>query len=251
MPNGGTITIKTDSIVLRENKASRNLGPYVRLSVTDDGNGMPPDVVERVFEPFFTTKPVGEGTGLGLSAILADAKNAGGFVTVDSHVGGGTEICVHWPQVEGTTEPADAGVECVSHPTGGDETILVCDDEAVVVDVVAGLLKTLGYSVICATSPNEAIETVVAHGARISLLLTDVMMPDMNGYELAAEVTRLHPDIRVILTSGNAQDGSAGLADMNGPFEFIQKPAPHDVLARLIRDVLDDRTGIDLSLNVR
>jgi len=241
MPDGGTFTIRIDSTWLEAIEVSHDCkpGPYVRLSVVDDGCGMPPEVVERVFEPFFTTKPVGEGTGLGLSTVFADITNSGGFISVKSRLGEGTKICVHLPQVEGVIETVVAGAEQMSPIVGGDETILICDDEEIVLNSIASLLETLGYTVIRANGPRAAIEAAAAHEGRISLLLTDVTMPQMDGIELAREFTKLYPDIRVVLTSGYTEDVPRARTGKNEPFDFIQKPALFGMMAHKIRDALD------------
>ncbi|MCH7752873.1 MAG: response regulator, partial [Planctomycetes bacterium] len=241
MPEGGTLAIRTDFTKLEANEVAPDCKPgrYVRLSVIDEGCGMPPETAERIFEPFFTTKPVGKGTGLGLSTVFADVSNSGGFVTVESRVGEGTAIRVHLPEAEGAIETTDAGAEHASRPVGGNETILVCDDEEVVLASVSRLLQTLGYPVLSANSPQEAIEVAAAYDGPISLLLTDVTMPGMDGIELGKEIRRFYPDIRVVLTSGYAEDVLRGSASEDEHFKFLQKPVPYDVLARTIREVLD------------
>jgi len=241
MPAGGTLELRTESKTLAANEVAPDCrsGSYVRLSVSDNGCGMPPEVAERIFEPFFTTKPVGKGTGLGLSTVFADVSNSGGFVTVESRLGEGTVISVHLPEAKGTIESADAGIEKASLPIGGDETILLCDDEEIVLASVSALLQRLGYSVVYANSPQEAIESAAAHDYRISLLLTDVNMPGMDGIELGKEIKQFYPDIKIILTSGYAEDILHASAAELERFEFLQKPVPYDMLARTIRKVLD------------
>ncbi len=243
MPNGGLLTVCTDAVILEANEATPGCKPgcYVRLSVIDQGCGMPPEVVERIFEPFFTTKPLGDGTGLGLSTVFADAANVGGFVTVESRVGEGAEIRLHLPRAEESSETADVHAGAVARSTGGSETILVCDDEDIVLASVTTLLEAFGYAVIATSSPQEAIAAATTHQGPISLLLTDVSMPGMNGIQLSREITRIRPDIGVILTSGYAEDVLQLHAAQDEHFKFVQKPAPGDTLTRAIREILDQR----------
>lgn len=241
MPTGGTLTIRTDSIKLETGDVAPHCAPghFVRLSVIDEGCGMPPEVVERIFEPFFTTKPVGEGTGLGLSTIFADLARCRGFVNVESRVGEGTVVSLLFPRAEGPVETTETGMDLKNRPTGGSETILVCDDEPVVLASVSALVRTLGYRVLCANSPQAAIESAIACDGQVSLLLTDVTMPKMDGLQLGKEITKIYPELRVILTSGFAEDVLLGRADKDEHVIFLQKPVRYDTLARTIRRCLD------------
>ena len=241
MPSGGTLRIQTSIKRLHESGIWPNCEPgtYVRLSVVDDGCGMPPEVIDRIFEPFFTTKMVGKGTGLGLSTVFMDITNSGGFITVESRVGEGTAIHIHLPHAAVLDDPAVGGAENAGHAVGGNETILVCDDEDFVLDAVSLVIENLGYSVVRASSPAEAIAVATSHENPISLLLTDVTMPGMNGVELGKEITKIYPDMKVVLMSGYGEDVLRGSHSDGQQFGFIQKPAPRDVLARSLREVLD------------
>jgi PAS domain S-box-containing protein len=242
MPNGGTITIQTDSISLTANEVApeHKPGSYMRLTVTDDGCGMSPEVAQRIFEPFFTTKPLGKGTGLGLSTVFADVNKIGGFVTCKSNVGKGTAICIHLPLTEEATGLTDAEDEPTNDFVGGNETILVCDDEELVLDSISLLLETVGYTVIKACGPSEAIEAAKNHHGSISLLLTDLTMPVLNGLKLAKEIERLHPDIITIVMSGYAEDDHKTEDAEYKQFKFIQKPTPFNLLSRILRTALDN-----------
>jgi len=244
MPNGGTLTVQTDSKNLAANEVAPSCQPgdYARLSVIDEGCGITPEDKERIFEPFFTTKQIGKGTGLGLSTVFADVKSNGGFITVESCVGHGTTFCIHLPQVEETTETTVTKNKHTSPLDSGNETILVCDDEDIVLRSVSALLNTFGYTVICAHSPHEAIDIAKTHAGKISLLLTDFAMPEMDGLQLSEQITQLLPEIKIIVTSGYAEDVSQGDQVDKTHFEFIQKPAPYDLLSQTIRKVLDDGT---------
>jgi PAS domain S-box-containing protein len=241
MPDGGTLTIQTASKTLSASEVPPDCkaGTYVQLSVIDNGCGMPKNVAERIFEPFFTTKPVGEGTGLGLSTMHADVVNCGGFVTLESRQGHGTVISIHLPQAEGAIELKDSVVAATGRPVGGSETILVCDDDDIVLASISFLLESLGYKVLAAISPSEAIMMSTDCDGPISLVLTDVTMPEMNGFELSEEIKRCCSGIGVVYMSGYAKD-DARLKELKGQnVRFVQKPASHDLLARTIREVLD------------
>ncbi|MCA9016220.1 MAG: response regulator, partial [Planctomycetaceae bacterium] len=243
MPEGGTLCISTRNVEYSEDHVSCELnrlpGAYSQLSVKDNGCGMSSETVEQIFEPFFTTKPAAMGTGLGLSTVFRDISNAGGFISVESQLGEGTEFRIYLPQHQGKTVK-NKSVEAKSpqrHVVGGGETILVCDDEAMVLSAVSALLEALGYNVIRASGPEEAIEAAISHVGKISLLLTDYNMPKMNGRQLAKQLTQLDPEMKVIYLSGMARD----IPDFSNAdqIEVIQKPAKLGVLSQKIRTVLD------------
>lgn len=247
MPDGGILTIRSAAAQLDDTRVSRmphaRPGAYVQLSVADTGCGMAPETMERVFEPFFTTKPVGEGTGLGLSTVFADVTRSGGLVEVESRLGEGTVFRVYLPAVEKQDLPTSCDTERSKDPCpGGSETILVCDDDEVVLDSAAFLLETRGYSVIRAGGGRAALEVAESHAGTIELLLTDVTMPQMNGWELAQELTAQRPDLKVIYMSGYAEDVLAAGAAEGEHIEFLQKPPAADALFRRIREVLDATT---------
>ena len=244
IPDQGTLTIRTATEELGEARVSANRharpGRYVRLSVADTGCGMAPETVQRVFEPFFTTKPAGKGTGLGLSTVFADITRTGGFIEVDSRPGEGTEFRVYLPAAAEQNVAANENAKrSEKRCPGGSETILVCDDDEVVLDSAAFLLEARGYSVIRAGGGREALEAAASHAGTIELLLTDVTMPEMNGWELAKEFTRQRPDVKVIFMSGYAADVMKAGATDGEHIEFIEKPPKDDMLFRCIRAVLD------------
>ena len=244
MPDGGALTICTAAEQLDEARLTTNPlahpGLYVRLSVTDTGCGMTPETVERVFEPFFTTKPVGKGTGLGLSTVFADVTKNRGIIEVDSRQGEGTEFRIFLPAADEKSGPTSDDTEVLADQLpGGNETILVVDDDQVVLDSAAFLLEIRGYSVMRACGGREAIEAAASHTGAIELLLTDVTMPGINGWELAQELTGKRPDTKVIFMSGYAEDVlKAGAAEAEH-IEFLQKPPETEALFRRIREVLD------------
>jgi len=242
MPNGGTLSVQTDSVILEKNEVAPDCQPgsYMRIIVTDNGCGMSADVKERIFEPFFTTKPVGQGTGLGLSTLFADVANSGGFITIETEENIGTAIALHLPESleESEFDYQDSGE--IEIPKGGTETILLCDDEEIVLHSVAALLEILGYSVLKANSPEDALHLAASYDGEISLLYTDVTMPGMNGIELGKKFCSLYPQIKVLLTSGYAEDILQFRTAAQNEFGFIQKPAHFDILAKRLREVLEE-----------
>ncbi|HMS03341.1 MAG TPA: PAS domain S-box protein, partial [Gemmatimonadaceae bacterium] len=207
MPAGGTLTVAASNVQLDADAAARVLearpGPYVRLTVGDTGVGIPPDQVEKIFDPFFTTKPPGQGTGLGLSTTLAIVRGHGGFVRVQSEPGVGTVVDVYLPR-----GMEDAGEHTVEPdgplPRGDGETVLVVDDEAAIRATTREVLEAHGYQVLEAADGAEAIAVYAAHASVVRLVVTDLMMPVMDGPAMLQVLNRLAPDVRVIAASGLA-----------------------------------------------
>jgi PAS domain S-box-containing protein len=220
MPDGGTLTVRTDNIALAaEPTSGREAGAYVMVEVADTGTGMDPQVVARAFEPFFTTKPIGKGTGLGLSQVYGLAQKSGGFVEIISHVGAGTAIRMLFPALA----PA-AGQEGGSLETNhGNERALIVDDNEDVLAIAVELFKNMGYDVLTANSANEAIE-IIKRSEHIDVLFSDVVMPGMNGVQLAKLARDIMPKLTILLASGFPSDEllkeNSGLAD----FALISKP---------------------------
>jgi len=214
------------------------------LSVTDTGCGMTAETIERIFEPFFTTKPGSERAGLGLATVFAIVKRAGGHITVESSPDEGTVFRLYFPLADSEIRDTRLGTDGREDKAlGGGETILVCDDEEVVLRSFSWLLESGGYSVLPADSGQRALELASSHEGPISLLLTDVIMPEMNGRELAEELTRRCPGIRVIYMSGYASDVlDAGGTEVEN-FEFLQKPSTGSALFQCVRKVLDKTEG--------
>jgi len=243
-PDGGSITIQTANEQLEEARVSANPhacpGPYVRLSVVDNGCGMAPELKERIFEPFFTTKSVGKGTGLGLSTVFADVTKNGGIIEVESQQGEGTVFHIYLPCVAETANAnSDDATPSSDQPLGGCETILVVDDDEVVLDSLPTLLELQGYTVIRALGAPNALEIATSHQGAIDLLLTDVTMPEMNGWELAQRLAAQRPNMKVIFMSGYAEDVFKSGSAEGEHIELIEKPAEGDTLFRRIREVLD------------
>ena len=242
MPEGGMLLIETANVDLDEEYCARH--PYVRpgrfvmLAVSDTGHGMSEEVKRRIFEPFFTTKSKGIGTGLGLATIYGVVKQSNGSIEVYSEVGKGTTFKIYLPRVEG----GDAGTPESSLPIElpeGSETVLLVEDEKIVRDLGVRILERSGYRVMQAGNGDEAIALAMEYGERIDLLMTDVVMPGMHGHELANRLTRIHPETRVLFTSGYTDDAIVHHGVLDEGVSFIGKPYSPSALARKVREVLD------------
>jgi len=240
MPDGGKLTIELSNAMLDTDYVAAlpdvTAGQYVMLAVTDTGTGMPPDVVEQAFEPFFTTKPEGQGTGLGLSTAYGFVRQSGGHARIYSEVGHGTTIRVYLPR---STETA---VEPPPRPSvklrGGTETILVVEDDPKVQSTVVDMLSGLGYSVLRADSTEQAL-MVIRSGVHIDLLFTDVVMPGLpRSPEMAAQAVRLLPHVKVLFTSGYAQNAIVHGGRLDPGVELLSKPYSREQLAYKIRQML-------------
>jgi len=214
-------------------------GKYLRLTVSDTGDGIDNEIMDRIFDPFFTTKKPGEGTGLGLSVVYGIVKSYGGAITVASEVGRGTEFNVYLPLVIEDTGRSEAKDE--TPIPGGKERILFVDDEAALVQLATSTLSGLGYDVIGRTSSLEALELFRARPDRFDLVITDMTMPNMTGSELAQQLMRLRPDIPVILCTGFSEAMTQEKARAIGVREFIMKPIVQRQIAEAIRRALDEK----------
>jgi two-component system CheB/CheR fusion protein len=240
MPHGGTVTIATANAHLDPQDAANGhealAGDYVVLAVTDTGVGMPPDVVERATEPFFSTKPTGSGSGLGLSMIYGFARQSGGQLLIDSEVGVGTTVRLFLPRAGAGAATGMDAPDMPSVKPGGNEAILIVDDNATLRDVARRHLTALGYSVSLAESGPAALARLRS-GARFDLLFTDIVMPEgLTGYVLADAARGLQPDLRVLFTTGYA--GDAGNGDP-GSQAVLRKPYRRQDLAKAVRAALD------------
>jgi PAS domain S-box-containing protein len=235
MPNGGTISISTghDQIADPGPGAGAKAGSYVVLTVTDDGVGMSPEIVQKIFEPFFTTKPMGIGTGLGLATVYGIVEQAGGFLRVSSEVGIGTSFRIYLPRISEGPEAA-APVSGPHQSVTGGETVLVVEDQSDVRKLATGILRKQGYRVIEASSGQEALDAARAFPSAIDLLLTDVVMPGMTGRELARLLERERPGIHVLYMSGYSGDVLA----RDGVVAYLPKPFAPLELAVKVREVL-------------
>lgn len=243
MPSGGKLIIETANVELDEQYAHTHMGVipshYVRLSVSDTGLGMSRGVKEKIFEPFFTTKEKGKGTGLGLSTVYGIVKQSGGNIWVYSEPGHGTTFKIYLPRVEEELDALSSRDETDSLPRGN-ETILLVEDEPLVRDLAHRFLTEHGYTILEAADGEEALRAAQEHaGKRIHLLLTDVVMPQMGGKELADRLRRLRPSIKVLYTSGYTDEAIVHHGVLDPGTHFLQKPFSPKTLLHKVREVLD------------
>jgi PAS domain S-box-containing protein len=241
MPNGGKFTIETANVTLPEGMVCQGVsvepGRYVVLSVRDTGTGMNAETKRRIFEPFFTTKPVGEGTGLGLATVCGIVEQSGGHIFVDSEVGKGTIFKIYLPRVDEVAEPAPPQKPSAELP--GSETLLLVEDDSTLRGLVEESLQSMEYTVLVAASGEEALRVLERHPAPIDLLITDVIMPQMSGPELAQLVSTLRPGIKVLYMSGYTDDKLRDVTNADSEMDWIQKPFQLQDLARKLREVLN------------
>lgn len=241
MPAGGKLTIETDNVELDENYARKHAevfpGRYVLVAVSDTGYGMDAATRARIFEPFFTTKSLGKGTGLGLSTVYGIVKQSGGHIWLYSEPGKGTTFKVYLPRVDEAVETSEALVEH-AESLRGSETLLLTEDEEAVRRLARSVLEMYGYNVLEAASGAEAIELLKQTG-NIALLITDVVMPQMSGKELAANAGRVSPKMRVLYLSGYADNAIFHHGVLEEGVSFLAKPFTQEGLARKVRQVLD------------
>ena len=241
MPRGGSIDVELTAVVLSDpqHAGGVNLQPgrYVRLAVRDTGCGMTPEVKARIFEPFFTTKQEGAGTGLGLAVVFGIVEQLGGAIAVDSELNRGTTFHVYLPQ-SGEVEVAPDAPVAAAAIAPGSGTILLVEDEPQVAEILMGALHGAGYTVLMASRGPEALEIVRASTERIDLLLTDIVMPGMNGRELADRVRQLQPDIPVIYMSGYSDDAILRHGVEAATMHFLTKPFSIKALSAKVREAL-------------
>lgn len=249
MPRGGQLTIETSNIVLDEGYAGQYVavraGTYVMLAMTDTGTGMTAETKAHMFEPFFTTKGLGKGTGLGLATVYGIVKQSKGYVWADSELNRGTTFKVYLPVMEGASLDSSPPLPDASHPNGS-ETVLLVEDEKAIRTLTRKILESYGYSVLEADSGEAAFEMARSHKKPIHLLLTDVVMPDVGGRDLAKRIATILPSVRVLFMSGYTDDAIVRQGILADRVNFIQKPFTPDALARKVRKVLDLLDLLDL-----
>jgi len=241
MPTGGTLSIETDNVELDEPYAKTHPavrpGPYVRLTVTDTGTGMTPQVQARLFEPFFTTKELGKGTGLGMATVYGIVTRSGGSVAVSSEIGKGSAINVYFPRAEATeivvTTPAP-----LAQPHAGTKTVLVVEDEDGLRELAKRFLQRHGYTVLVAADADEAIRLFDGNPS-IDVLLTDVVIPGASGPELTRQLIARRPALRVIYMSGHSEEAVRQQVVLKPGIAFINKPFTSEALGEKIREVLE------------
>jgi CheY-like chemotaxis protein len=241
MPGGGDLYIQTENILIDEHYIKPyhiDIGTYVKTTVTDTGIGMDKSTQQRIFEPFFTTKEMGRGTGLGLASVYGIIKNHGGFINVYSEKGLGTTFNFYLP----ASKDQILEQEKVLSKTvlKGFETILLVDDEDLIIDVSQGVLKVLGYNVLTAKGGKEAIQAYKKNMEKIDMVILDMVMPDMNGGEVYNKLIEIDPDIKVLLSSGYSLNRQATDILARGCNDFIQKPFNMMDISEKIRNILDN-----------
>jgi len=241
MPKGGRITVETANVHLDENYARTHMGvkpgDFVMVAVSDTGHGMDAETRRRLFEPFFTTKEKGKGTGLGLASVYGVVKQLGGDIWVYSEPGQGTTFKLYFPRIAETASlPPASPAEADRAPST--ETILVVEDEEAVRDLTVKILRKLGHTVLAASGGAEAIEIAKSYSGPIALLLTDVVMPNMSGRQVADHLLKLRPELKVLYLSGYTDNTVVHHGVLEDGVEFLPKPFSREALARKIRDVL-------------
>jgi CheY-like chemotaxis protein len=241
MPKGGKLTIETVCVELDEAYSSQHTqvkpGPHVMLSVTDTGCGMDETTCAQIFEPFFTTKRTGKGTGLGLATVYGIVQQRGGSIWVESEPGKGTTFEVYFPRELSANETAGRAPPLTAR-VAGSETILVVEDEETVRNLARRILGRAGYTVLAAASGSEALLVCERHPGAVHLMLTDIVMPQMNGKDLAERLVKLYPTLRVVYMSGYTDDAIGRVLDPGT--HFIAKPFNAADLTRMVREVLDE-----------
>ncbi len=242
MPDGGTLRIKTSSVLIGadccKNHVDVKPGPYTMVSFSDTGVGMDKETVERIFEPFYTTKEVGKGTGLGLSMVFGMIKQHDGFIMFDSEINKGSEFRIYLPVTDITSELSSTENEVLKKETPEGETILLVDDEDMVRDLGADYLTELGYTVRTASNGRQALEIYRQNQAEISLVLLDLIMPEMSGKICLEELLKINPDVKVVVVSGYCSDETPGGPVNLGARGFVSKPYDLDSLVNTIQKVL-------------
>jgi two-component system cell cycle sensor histidine kinase/response regulator CckA len=267
MPEGGTITVRTRNVEAGEveglNHRGMEVGDYVLIEVADQGTGIAPEVMEKVFEPFFTTKDVGKGTGLGLSMVYGIVKQSGGYIYPESEVGQGTTFRIYLPRhVEDEAEKAAAAAEAEAAAgraaaegtpgaaakagsdgpedlTGGSAVVLLVEDEEAVRRGGKRMLEARGYEVHEAGTGVEALEVLQELEGRVDIVVSDVVMPEMDGPTLLTELRKDYPDMKFIFVSGYAEDAFAKNLPADAKFGFLAKPFSLKQLATAVREMLD------------
>jgi PAS domain S-box-containing protein len=249
MPTGGTLTMETKNVIVDDDYAQAHLGvkpgPHVMLAVSDTGTGIDKATLARIFEPFFTTKERGKGTGLGLSTVFGVVQQSGGSVCVESELGKGTTFKVYLPRVDAAVESLGATLPPSTPSTlRGSETILLVEDDDQVRVVVRGILRQNGYHVIDARNAGEALLRSEKHHGRIHLLLSDVVMPEVSGPELAKRLASARPDMKVLCMSGYTDDSIVRHGVLEARIAYLQKPVTPEALTMKVREVLDAQVTV-------
>jgi nitrogen-specific signal transduction histidine kinase len=239
----GTVTIDTDNVVLDQDSARDDMPveheEYVMISFTDTGDGMDAETLEHIFEPFFTTKGIDGGTGLGLATVYGIVKQNDGVIDVRSEPGQGTTFRIYLPRYRGREEEEEKEERTEGGAPGGSETVLLVEDEEAILALIRRYLESQGYTVLVGRTPGEALDVVESHPGEIDLLLSDVVMPRMNGKQLEERLRQRQPGLRTLFMSGYTADVIARRGVLEEGVEFIQKPFTMTDLSHRVREVLD------------
>jgi two-component system, cell cycle sensor histidine kinase and response regulator CckA len=239
MPAGGSLSISAENLFIDESYArmhlNANVGPYVVVSVADTGIGISPEAIDKVFDPFFTTKELGQGTGLGLSTVISIIRSHGGFVTVYSEVGQGTQFKIYLPAIEGVETRS---VKEFEQPLGNGELILVVDDEAPICEITKTSLETSGYNVLTASDGIDAVAMYAEHKDSVDIVLMDMMMPNLTGPAAIQVLRRMNPKIKIIALSGLPSSDKVKEAMNMGATTFLAKPYTAQELLKTLHTVL-------------
>jgi CheY-like chemotaxis protein len=241
MPNGGMLKITAENLLVDENYAKMHIdaqvGPHVVISVIDTGIGISADVIDRIFEPFFTTKELGKGTGLGLSTVLGIIKNHGGFINVYSEEGRGSKFKIYLPAQEVTETKQEVQPEL---PQGNGELILIIDDEVAICDITKTSLENYNYKAITARDGVEGIALYAEQQKDISLVLTDMLMPSMDGITTIRTLKKINPNVKIIAISGLASSDKVNSAYDMGVKAFLTKPYTANQILQIIKVALHE-----------
>jgi CheY-like chemotaxis protein len=242
----GTIGIETANMpwsdIQPHAKPGVQPGDYVRLSIEDNGTGMDSETLARIFEPFFTTKAMGKGTGLGLAMVYGIVEQNAGWITVESAPEKGTTFHIYFPRSDELPESDRTSMQAAGISSCGKETILFVEDDRLILDIGKAILERYGYDVLALCDAQQAIDLAQSIETPIHLLITDVVMPKMNGKQLSQHIQQIHPNIRSLFISGYTADIIARQGIIDTDVHFLQKPFSVETLAKKVREVLDAPT---------
>jgi len=241
MPQGGTLTARVENVVISEAEVrlhpKAKPGPYVVISVIDTGTGIPLDLMDKIFDPFFTTKPVGQGTGLGLPTVLGIVESHGGFLHVESEVGRGTTFKVYFPAAS-TEKEESHETEFTTLPRGNGEIIIIVDDEPAIRDIASRILASHGYRTLTACEGNEAIALFEKNSDKVKAIISDLMMPHMDGPTTIRAMRKIKPDIKTIMITGLSEDARVSEAKAAGCDMVLSKPFTAEQLLVALKQLL-------------
>lgn len=238
MPDGGKLTISTDNTCLTQSDCDSSPfelepGDYVKIVVRDTGVGIHPENLSRIFDPFFTTKKQGEGTGLGLAAVYGTIKSHHGAIYVSSEVGKGTKFSIYLPCSKNMIQQEQSKKKVIQ----GSGLILLVDDEEIIRDTGKDILEDMGYTVLLAENGSEAVELFKKHHTKIDVVVTDMAMPVMNGYDAFLKMKEIDPNCKIIISSGYTKDNNIAQLKEHGLAGFLRKPFTNDKLSQLLANI--------------